>query len=197
MTKPHPWLIVGLGNPGATYQFTRHNVGKDAVVTLAQEHQSNFRRDRSGLMVADAFLGDRPGEGRAYLAYSTTFMNITGPPVAAFAKKFGIPVEQIIVAHDDLDLDPHRLRLKQGGGEGGHNGLRSISQATGSKNYLRLRMGIGRPPGRQDAADYVLAQMPKAAREEWSVTERLAAGVAADIIRDGFIPTQMALHSAN
>ena len=195
MEKQSPWLIVGLGNPGSTYQFTRHNVGRDAVTILAAREASSFSRDRSGLRVADAFLGPGPGNGRTYLAYSTTYMNVTGPPVAAFARRFSIPIEQILVIHDDLDLEPHTLRLKRDGGEGGHNGLRSISAALGTKDYLRLRIGIGRPQGRQDAAGFVLAPIPKAERTEWTVTEEMAADVACDVVTRGFIPTQQLLHS--
>ncbi len=192
-----PWLVVGLGNPGSTYDQTLHNIGQASIVHLAAEVHSDFRRNRSGLMVADAFLRSPAGQERAYLTYSTTYMNLTGPPVAKFAKKFSIPVNQILVVHDDLDLAAHTLRLKQGGGEGGHNGLRSISAALGSRDYLRLRVGIGRPPGRMDAAAYVLAKIPKANRAEWQTTEAKAAQIVEDVITSGFTSTQQKLHSGS
>lgn len=195
MTQAKPWLIVGLGNPGTQYQATRHNVGRQTVERLAADTQQNFRRDRSGLMVADAFLGPGPGQGRVYVSYPTTYMNISGPPVATFARKLGIAPAQIIVVHDDLDLAPHLLRLKIGGGEGGHNGLRSISSALGTRDYARLRIGVGRPIGRMDAASFVLAKIPKADLEEWAVTEAQAADVLNDLVRDGFVAAQQDLHS--
>lgn len=195
MTQTKPWLIVGLGNPGTQYQGTRHNVGRQAVERLATDVQENFRRDRSGLMVADAFLGPGNGLGRAYLTYPTTYMNVSGPPVAMFARKLGIEPRRILVAHDDLDLTPHLLRLKVSGGEGGHNGLRSISSSLGTRDYARLRIGVGRPVGRMDAAAFVLAKIAKADLGEWAVTEAQAAEVLSEVVRDGFTPTQQALHS--
>lgn len=195
MGQKKPWLIVGLGNPGTQYQGTRHNVGRQAVERLAANVGQNFRRDRSGLMVADAFLGPGHGEGRAYVTCPTTYMNVSGPPVAMFARKLGVEPRQILVVHDDLDLSPHLLRLKTGGGEGGHNGLRSISSSLGTRDYARLRIGVGRPVGRMDAAAFVLAKIGKADLGEWAVTEEEAAEVLSEVVRNGFTPTQQDLHS--
>lgn len=196
MTQTSPWLVVGLGNPGPRYQGTRHNVGRETVERLASALAQNFRKDKSGLMVADAFLGPGAGQGRVYLAYSTTYMNVTGPPVALFAKKLNIKPARILVVHDDLDLAPHTLRLKVGSGEGGHNGLRSISASLGTRDYARLRIGVGRPIGRMDAADFVLAKIPKADREEWAVTEAKAGDVVESVVTEGFTVAQQDLHSA-
>ncbi len=196
MTGTDPWLVVGLGNPGSRYQGTRHNVGRETVENLAAALAQKFRKDRSGLMVADAFLGPGAGQGRIYLAYSTTYMNVSGPPVAMFAKKLSIKPARILVVHDDLDLAPHALRLKIGRGEGGHNGLRSISSSLGTRDYARLRIGVGRPVGRMDAADFVLAKIPKADRLEWEVTEAKAGDVIESVVKDGFTATQQELHSA-
>lgn len=189
------WLVVGLGNPGDKYRFTRHNVGRDAVSMLAEAEGKKFRRDRSGLMLADLRMATETGEAQVHLAYSTTYMNVTGQPVAAFAHKKEIGADHILVLHDDLDLPPHTLRLKKGGGEGGHNGLRSLSSSLKTRDYLRLRMGVGRPPGRMEAADYVLAVIPPKDREEWEITEGRAADVVVEVIRKGLIAAQRDLHS--
>lgn len=192
-----PWLVVGLGNPGTQYESTLHNLGRATVTALASSLGVGFRRDKGGLMVADAFIGSPPDLQRAYLAFATTFMNVTGPQVAAFARRFSIDADHLLVVHDDLDLPAHELRLKRGGGEGGHNGLRSITAALGTRDYERLRIGIGRPPGRMDAASYVLAKIPRGDQEEWGVTEQRAADVACDVIATGFTATQQILHSGS
>lgn len=186
-----------MGNPGTQYDNTLHNVGRACVEAAASSQGAAFRRDKSGLMVADAFVGSVPDLQRAYLAYSTTYMNVTGPAVAAFTRRFRVAASNTLVVHDDLDLPAHVLRLKSGGGEGGHNGLRSISAALGTRDFLRLRVGIGRPPGRMDAATFVLAKIPKGNREEWAVTEQQAGQVIEDVIARGFTQTQQILHTGN
>lgn len=196
MSRSEPWLIVGLGNPGAQYDPTLHNVGRACVAALAASLGIGFKRDKTGLMVADAFVGS-PEPRRAYLGFATTYMNVTGPQVAAFARRFSIEDDHLLVVHDDLDLPRHALRLKHGGGEGGHNGLRSITDALGTRDYRRLRVGIGRPPGRMDAAAYVLAKIPSAQLDQWHVTEEEAAEVARDVVSLGFTATQQVLHSGS
>ncbi len=196
VTSNETWLLVGLGNPGLQYRNTRHNVGRAVVEAMAASGGEKFRRDSSGLMVADLF-GSSPPRRLGYLAYATTFMNITGPQVAGFMRKMKIAPASLLVIHDDLDLSAHLLRLKMGGGEGGHNGLRSITAALGSKHYGRLRIGIGRPPGRMDAATYVLKPIPKAERGEWAATEAKAGDVALDVVVRGFTQAQQDLHSQN
>ncbi|HET9890969.1 MAG TPA: aminoacyl-tRNA hydrolase, partial [Mycobacterium sp.] len=145
-------LIVGLGNPGPGYAGNRHNAGFMVVHELARRVNGRFTAHKGGADVLEARLAGR----RVILAKPRSFMNISGPAVAATARYFKIPPTDVVVVHDDLDLDYGVLRLKRGGGEGGHNGLRSISACLGTKDYLRVRFGIGRPPGRMDPADYVL-----------------------------------------
>ena len=123
-------------------------------------------------------------------------MNLSGGPTAALAKFYGIdPATNLLVIHDELDLPAHTLRLKRGGGEGGHNGLRSISQAVGSRNYARLRVGIGRPPGRQDPADFVLSDFPARERAELDVTLELAADAVEAVVSAGFEAAQQQVNS--
>jgi PTH1 family peptidyl-tRNA hydrolase len=129
------------------------------------------------------------------LAKPSVFMNESGGPVAGLVNFYRVPIERLIVIHDDLDLPFGVVRLKQGGGEGGHNGLRSISRSTDSKNYLRVRLGIGRPPGRMDAADYVLKDPPAADREEWHLMVSDAADAVRSILVSGFAPTQKEINS--
>jgi PTH1 family peptidyl-tRNA hydrolase len=124
------------------------------------------------------------------LAKPSVFMNESGGPVAGLVNFYRVPIEQLIVVHDELDLPFGVLRLKQGGGEGGHNGLRSISRSTDSKNYLRVRLGIGRPPGRMDPADYVLKDVPSGDREELLLMLGDAADAVSSIVVSGFAPTQ-------
>lgn len=178
-----PWLVVGLGNPGPRYAGHRHNVGAMVVVELATRERASLRAHRSRAEVADVRLGMAPGGSpgpRAVLARPTTYMNESGGPVAALVQYFGVPLEQVVVVHDELDIDPGAVRLKRGGGEGGHNGLRSVSRSLGTQDYLRVRVGIGRPPGRQDPADFVLSDFP--ARER--VQTELLVGEAADAVHD-------------
>ena len=169
------WLVVGLGNPGPDYAGNRHNVGAMAIDELAARDatgvagsRASFKTHRSRARVAEIRLGTRPGGApgpKVVLAVPSTYMNTSGGPVAGLMGYFGIPLERLIVLHDELDIDAGAVRLKRGGGEGGHNGLRSISQSIGSKDYLRVRIGIGRPPGRMDAASFVLKDFGKAERE--------------------------------
>ncbi|MGO1562872.1 MAG: aminoacyl-tRNA hydrolase [Actinomycetaceae bacterium] len=194
-----PWLVVGLGNPGRRYVGNRHNVGQKVLDVLAGRARATLTSHRSGALVADARLGTGPGGvpgPRVVLARPGGYMNVSGPPIAALAKFFDIDADRVLVIHDELDLAPEALRLKFGGGEGGHNGLRSISRSLGTKDYARLRVGIGRPPGRMDPADYVLQDFAPAERGELAVTLELAADAVADVVSDGFAPTQMRLHTA-
>jgi PTH1 family peptidyl-tRNA hydrolase len=194
-----PWLVVGLGNPGRRYVGNRHNVGQMVLDVLAERARATLTSHRSGALVADARLGTGPGGvpgPRVVLARPGGYMNVSGPPIAALATFFDIDADRVLVIHDELDLAPEALRLKLGGGEGGHNGLRSISRSLGTKDYARLRVGIGRPPGRMDPADYVLQDFAAAERGELAVTLELAADAVADVVSDGFAPTQMRLHTA-
>ncbi|MEJ5927541.1 aminoacyl-tRNA hydrolase [Corynebacterium sp. H128] len=148
-----PFLIVGLGNPGARYEATRHNVGFMAIDEVAENHMGSFSvHKKSNAEILETRIGDT----KVVLAKPRTFMNLSGGPIRALCDFFKIPPTNVIVIHDELDLDFGTVRLKKGGGENGHNGLRSTSASLGTKDYLRIRVGIGRPPGRQDPASYVL-----------------------------------------
>ncbi len=197
-TTDSPWLVVGLGNPGAQYASTRHNVGHLTIDVLAARAGAVLKTHRSRTRVADVRLGVGPGGvpgPRAVLACSETYMNTTGGPIRRLADFLGIGAQRILVVHDDLDLPPHELRLKAGGGEGGHNGLKSLTQALGTRDYHRLRIGIGRPPGRMDPADYVLAPIPAKERPDWDVTLEEAADAVEGVVAEGFAPAQQALHT--
>ncbi|WP_019200617.1 aminoacyl-tRNA hydrolase [Tsukamurella sp. 1534] len=158
-----PLIVVGLGNPGEKYAGTRHNIGFDVADELASRARTSFsRHKKSGAEVAGARLAGR----QVYLAKPQSFMNVSGQPTAALARFYSVEPTDVIAIHDELDIDFGLVRLKRGGGEGGHNGLRSLTQHLGTKEYLRVRAGIGRPPGRQDPADYVLKAFSAAERKE-------------------------------
>ncbi len=156
------WLIAGLGNPGPEYAGNRHNVGFMCADLLAAEIGSAFKRDRSGAMVANGRLGGVP----VTLAKPLGFMNLSGGAVASLRAFYKLPAEQVLVIHDELDLPFGTIRLKLGGGDNGHNGLRSVTAALGTRDFHRLRVGIGRPPGRMDPADFVLRNFSAAERKE-------------------------------
>lgn len=193
-----PWLIVGLGNPEARYARNRHNVGHMVIDVLAGRAGSRLSQHKTRAQVAETRLGTMPGGApgpRVILARPATYMNTSGGPVKALAQFFRIePTTHLLVIHDELDLPPHELRLKHSGGEGGHNGLRSISQALGTRNYARLRVGIGRPPGRQDPADYVLSDVPARERDALAVTLEQAADAVEQVVTLGFAAAQERLH---
>jgi peptidyl-tRNA hydrolase, PTH1 family len=173
-------LVVGLGNPGPEYAHTRHNAGFLAVDLLGEDLRANYWKDRAGANVAAV----RFGEDDLVLAKPQTFMNLSGSSVKKLIEEYGTPVDEVIIVHDDLDLVAGTVRVKRGGGHGGHNGLRSLHERLGSDAYLRVRVGVGRPPGRMDAADYVLeplrgaswealeASIPSAAQAVISILER-------------------------
>lgn len=186
------WLIVGLGNPGAKYEATRHNVGQMAVDVLAERTGSRFSQHKTGARIAEARL--RPGGPKLVLAKSNGFMNTSGGPVSALAKYFDVPAERVIVIHDELDLPFDTLKLKQGGGHGGHNGLRDIAKALGSPDFLRVRIGIGRPPGQQDAADYVLRPFASSERADLAVLLEDAADAAEALVEEGLTAAQQRFH---
>ena len=157
------WLVVGLGNPGPDYARTRHNVGQMVIDELADRFGTRLTAHKAGAAVGTAHV--RPGGPKLLLAKPASYMNVSGRPVGALARFFSVDPAHLIVIHDELDIPFDALKLKVGGSEGGHNGLKSISQVLGTKDYLRVRVGVGRPPGRQDAADYVLKPFSAAERE--------------------------------
>ncbi|HLS26108.1 MAG TPA: aminoacyl-tRNA hydrolase [Beutenbergiaceae bacterium] len=194
------WLVVGLGNPGPTYAGNRHNVGAMVVDALAEEVPGAFQRHRGRAEVLDGRLGTRPGGApgpRVILAKPSSYMNLSGGPVAALCTFYSVPAERLLVVHDELDLPEHTLRLKRGGGSGGHNGLKSITSALGTPDYVRLRVGIGRPPGRMNPADYVLQDFPASARTEVAVTVGQAADAVKDVIESGLERAQNVLHTSS
>ncbi|MGH8890412.1 MAG: aminoacyl-tRNA hydrolase [Acidothermaceae bacterium] len=180
------WLVVGLGNPGETYARNRHNVGFMVLDVLAERDRARFKSHRARADVVEGRLG----AARAVLAKPRTYMNESGGPVAALTKFYRTPVERLIVVHDDLDLGFGVLRVKQGGGDGGHNGLRSITKSLGSGDYLRVRVGIGRPPGRMDPADFVLRDFAAAERADLAVHVERAADAVETLAHDGLAATQ-------
>lgn len=156
------WLVVGLGNPGPSYAGNRHNVGFMVLDLLGERAGARFKAHKGR---ADVVEGRLAGQ-RAVLAKPKTYMNLSGGPVASLRDFFKVPTDRIVVVHDELDIPYGTLRLKLGGGDNGHNGLRSITSSIGSKDYLRVRVGVGRPPGRQDPADYVLKDFSGAEKKD-------------------------------
>lgn len=186
-----PALIVGLGNPGPQYEATRHNVGFMVADVLAARIGAKFSsHKKSNSEVIQARLSDRP----VVVAKPRTFMNLSGQPVAALARFFSVDPGNIVIVHDELDIEFGAIRLKLGGGEGGHNGLRSISQQLGTKDYLRTRVGVGRPPGRMDAAAYVLKPFSAAERKDLGVICEEAADAAEVLLRVGLEAAQNQVH---
>ena len=156
------FLVVGLGNPGPAYAGNRHNAGFMVADLLAERMAGRFKAHKGR---ADVVEGRLAGQ-RVILAKPKCFMNVSGGPVASLRDFFKVPVERIVVIHDELDIGWATLRLKRGGGDNGHNGLRSVTQSLGSREYLRVRFGVGRPPGRQDPADFVLKDFSAVERKE-------------------------------
>lgn len=186
------WLIVGLGNPGPQYEITRHNVGQMAIDVMATRMGASFTSHRANARVAEAHL--RHGGPKLILAKSNGFMNTSGGPVAALANYFEVPAERVVVLHDELDLPFDSLKLKQGGGHGGHNGVRDIAKALNTPEFFRVRIGIGRPPGQQDAADFVLRPFHASERKQLAVLLEDAADAAEGIVTDGLTATQQRFH---
>lgn len=189
----HPWLLVGLGNPGKEYARNRHNVGFMVAELLAGRIGAKFGRHRRAVAeVAEGRLGF--GGPKLVLAKPLTYMNLSGGPVAALAQFYKVPLGQVVAVYDELDIPYGQLRVKCGGGEGGHNGVRSMSKSLGSKDYVRVRFGIGRPPGRQDPADYVLSDFSAVERKELEFLVDRAADVVEAVVTRGVEWAQNAYH---
>lgn len=176
-TSSNYWLIVGLGNPGPDYANNRHNVGQMVVDSIAHELGATFKSHKAGALVAESKLGSN----KVVLAKSTGFMNLSGGPVAALAKFYSIPTNQIVAVHDELDLDFSEIRSKFSGGHAGHNGLRDIIAKLGN-DFHRIRFGIGRPPGQQEVASFVLQNFSQAERKELPALIALAADKTRELI---------------
>jgi PTH1 family peptidyl-tRNA hydrolase len=189
-----PWLIAGLGNPGDRYATTRHNAGRMALAVLCSRLGVRLKRQRFvGVEAAEATV-----EGVPVLLVQAAhaFMNVSGPPIASFAKKRDVPVERVVAIHDELDLPFGALRIKRGGSTAGHNGLESLVQAFRSPHFYRVRIGIGRPPGRQDPADFVLQPFAAREREDIAVTIEEAADAVATLVTRGLEVTQARFNRA-
>jgi PTH1 family peptidyl-tRNA hydrolase len=175
------WLVVGLGNPGPQYAGNRHNAGRMVAEHLAGRMGASFRRHRSRAAVAEGRLAD----AAVTLAVPTSYMNVSGGPVAALRDFYKVPPGRIIVIHDELDVPFGEIRLKLGGGAGGHNGLRSVSASLGTPDYLLVRFGIGRPPGRMDPAVFVLRDFTPAEQKEAPLLVERAGDAVEALLRDG------------
>lgn len=191
------WLVVGLGNPGPSYAGTRHNIGYMVVDELARRMGSPFRAHKSGRAdVVEGRLG-APGTDapRVVLAKSRGYMNESGGPVKALATFYKVAPDRIIAIHDELDIDFGTLRVKRGGGDNGHNGLKSMRSSLGSGDFFRVRSGIGRPPGRQDVADFVLSSYSSTERKTLDLEIDTAADAVEALIADGLERTQSRFNS--
>jgi peptidyl-tRNA hydrolase, PTH1 family len=184
--EPYDWLVVGLGNPGEKYAHTRHNVGEEAVRLLAERKGLTLKGGRDNALVAETRLPGPDDEQRVVLAFPITYMNESGQAVSALVRRYRIESpEQIIVIQDELDLPPGELKVKAGGGLAGHNGLRSITQHLKSQDYLRVRIGVGKPDHKDVGKGHVLSKVPKAERELLDIRIADAADAAELIIARG------------
>jgi len=188
------WLIVGLGNPGTEYKGNRHNVGQMVLEELASRIGGSFKTHKARAQVLEGRLGI--GGPRIVLAKPMSYMNVSGGPVAALANFYGIGPDHVVAVHDEIDIPFNTVKLKSGGGEGGHNGLRDISKALSTKDYLRVRVGVGRPPGRMDTADYVLRDFGTAERKELPFLLDEAADAVDVLVREGLTVAQQKFHPA-
>ena len=188
------WLIVGLGNPGAEYAHNRHNVGQMVLDELATRVGGSFKSSKSRAQVLEGRLG--VGGPRVVLAKPLSYMNVSGGPVSALAKFYDIDPGHVIAVHDEIDIPFNTVKIKIGGGEGDHNGLRDISKALATKDYLRVRVGVGRPPGRMDTADYVLRDFTTSEKKELPFLLDSSADAVELLIRSGLLAAQQQFHPA-
>ncbi|HEV8371913.1 MAG TPA: aminoacyl-tRNA hydrolase [Actinomycetota bacterium] len=173
-----PWIVLGLGNPDDEYGGTRHNAGAMVVARLAARAGVTLKRSRNRAQVAEI----RDGDARVVLARPTSYVNESGGPASLLARWYKTPPERIVVVHDEIDLAAGKLQVRRDGGTAGHNGLKDIVKALGTPDFLRVRIGIGRPPGRQDPADYVLDRIPRREAEDFDVLLERAADAAMDLV---------------
>ncbi|GAA3126489.1 aminoacyl-tRNA hydrolase [Planomonospora alba] len=185
------WLVVGLGNPGPEYAGNRHNAGFMVLDELAARAGGRFKAHRSRAEVLEGRVAGAP----AVLAKPLSFMNLSGGPVKALADFYKVEPARVVVVHDELDVPYGALRAKLGGGDNGHNGLKSITKSLGSRDYLRVRFGVGRPPGRMDVAAFVLRDFATAERKELPFLVDRAADVVESLVRVGLEATQNAFHA--
>lgn len=175
-------LVVGLGNPGQKYARSRHNVGEEVVIELARRHGSPLKAGRDSALVSEVRIGDH----RVVLAFPTTFMNESGQAVTKLIRRYGFKtIDGLIVVQDELDLPPGTVRVKKGGGLGGHNGLRSVSAHMGTDDYIRVRIGVGKPQSKERGAQHVLSKVPPAERQLLDVAVNVAADAVEKIVTSG------------
>jgi PTH1 family peptidyl-tRNA hydrolase len=191
------WLVVGLGNPGPTYAGHRHNVGYLVTAELADRMRASFRAHKSGRAeVVEGRLGAPGVDGaRIVLTRARTYMNESGGAVKQLAAFYKVPTERIVAVHDELDLPFGTMRVKLGGGDNGHNGLRSMRSALGTGEFYRVRIGIGRPPGRQDVSDFVLSNYSSVERKDLPLQVVTAADAVESLVTDGLATTQSRFNS--
>ncbi|WP_191268606.1 aminoacyl-tRNA hydrolase [Nocardiopsis terrae] len=192
MAEAERWLVVGLGNPGPKYAGNRHNAGFMVVDAMAADKGERWKAHKAHAEVVQT----RIDGVSVVLAKPRTFMNLSGGPIAGLAKFYRVPVERVVVVHDELDIDFGALRLKKGGGSGGHNGLKSTTASLGGPDYLRVRFGVGRPPGRMDAAAYVLRDFSSVERSELDLNVERAADAVRTILTEGLDRAQNIFHTA-
>jgi peptidyl-tRNA hydrolase, PTH1 family len=187
------WLVAGLGNPGTRYQGTRHNIGQVVLDELLERMGARYTRTKVGAKAVGARLGD--SGPKVVFAISEGYMNVSGQPIRKVMDYFSVPAHQLVVVHDELDLDFGRLKLKRGGSEGGHNGLKSITEHLGGeREYIRLRVGIGRPPGRMDSAAYVLQNYSAQEMKELPEVVGRAADAVESVLLEGLATAQNKFH---
>lgn len=187
------WLVVGLGNPGVRYESTRHNVGQMVIAELASRRGETLRAHKANARVAESWL--RPGGAKLVLATPNSYMNVSGGPVSQLARFYDVPAERIVLVHDELDIPFDTIKLKTGGGHGGHNGIRDVAKALGTPDFPRVRVGIGRPPGRQDPADWVLDPFSSAERAALPLLVSDAADAVELLVEEGLLAAQQRHHA--
>lgn len=181
-TSPFDWVIVGLGNPGKQYAHTRHNVGEDVVAELARRAGDTLKSGRDNALVAESRIDDQ----RVVLAFPITYMNESGRAVGALTRRYKIvDPTKLVIVHDELDLEPGIVRVKEGGGLAGHNGLRSIASHVGTQDFVRVRIGVGKPPSKERGARHVLSAIPKRERAMFDVAIVEAADAVEMVVNDG------------
>ncbi|MEN2740125.1 aminoacyl-tRNA hydrolase [Microbacterium sp. X-17] len=190
---PETWLVVGLGNPGPRYERTRHNIGQLVVDELADRRREAFRAHKANARVAETW--SRPGGSRLILAKPNSFMNVSGGPASGLASYYRVEPDRVVVVHDDLDLPYDTIKLKVGGGHGGHNGVRDVAKALGTAEFPRVRVGIGRPPGSKDPADWVLDEFGATERQTLPILVSDAADAVELLVDGGLLAAQQRFHA--
>jgi PTH1 family peptidyl-tRNA hydrolase len=192
MAEAERWLVVGLGNPGPKYAGNRHNAGFMVVDSMAAEKGERWKVHKAHAEVVET----RIDGASVVLAKPRTFMNLSGGPIAGLARFYKVPMERIVVVHDEMDIEFGALKLKKGGGSGGHNGLKSATSSLPGPDYLRVRFGVGRPPGRMDPAAYVLRDFSSSEGAELDLNVDRAADAVRTILTDGLGRAQNIFHTA-